>query len=286
MPLIVLFILILGTNTSFAAPINPNSKSIKMSIYEAINKAGYQRMLTQRIAKSYMAIVCNVEHEKYEKHLKGSAGIFESNLKELNNFSPNEAIRTQIRYIEILWQNYKFIYSDDYSEENALTILKFNDKILEACDDVVRLLEDYAIENTSNKDQEARTGHKGLASILNLSGRQRMLIQRIMFLSLANSHSIGNEKLQGESLKESISTFNDAFRKLMSYVNNTEQIDNELLEISKIWIVMEKELNELLLSEHNTIQFQEKLVKTMKKGEQILFSFDEVVFLYEREQSK
>lgn len=278
-----LCLVLLSVITSFASPtitVDPEG----MSIYEAINKAGYQRMLTQRIAKSYVAAVCNVDKDKYKEHLKGSAKVFESNLKELESFSPNEAIRTQFRYVEILWQNYKFIYSDDYSQENALTILKFNDKILKACNDAVILLEEYAIEIKSSKDQEVRVGDSDLSSIINISGRQRMLTQRILFLSLAKTYKIGDVNLLNQKLEDGISTFKDSFKKLMSYSKNTAQIDTELLEISKLWASLEENLNTILSSENNTVQFQELLAKSMKLGEQILFSFDEVVFLYEREQ--
>ena len=69
MKLIILLTLLLGANVSFATTTNTTPENAKMSIYETINKAGYQRMLTQRIAKSYMAIVCNVDNQKHEEHL-------------------------------------------------------------------------------------------------------------------------------------------------------------------------------------------------------------------------
>ncbi|CAA6799130.1 MAG: Unknown protein [uncultured Aureispira sp.] len=283
MRFVFLFTLVLTSTISFAIKDAPTTSKINMSIAEAINKAGYQRMLTQRIAKSYVAVVCGIDENKYKEHLAGSAKIFESNLKELEAFSPNEEIRVQLRYVEILWQNYKFIYSDDYSKENALIIIKFNDKILKACNDAVRLFEEHAIEHKSNKDQETRVRDSDLSSIINLSGRQRMLVQRILFLSLTKTHSIGDANTQNQQLESAISTFKETFKRLMSYSKNTAQIDTELLAISKLWSDMESNLNVVLNSESNTVQFKELLAKAMKGGEQVLFAFDEVVFLYERE---
>lgn len=283
MRFVLLFTLILTSTLSFATDPIPPTRKLNMTIYEAINKAGYQRMLTQRIAKSYVAVVCGIDKDKYKEHLKGSAKIFESNLKELEAFSPNEAIRTQLRYVEILWQNYKFIYSDDYNKEGALTIVQFNDKILKACNDAVSLLEEYAIEHKSNKDQEVRVRDSDLSSIINISGRQRMLTQRILFLSLTKTYAIGDVNTQNQKLESAVSTFKESFKRLMSYSKNTAQIDTELLAISKYWSNMEENLNVILTSENNTVQFNDLLAKVMKTGEQILFSFDEVVFLYERE---
>lgn len=287
MPLVFLFVLILGTNISFASPVNSNPENGKMSVHEAINKAGYQGMLTQRIAKSYMAVVCNVDNEQYKAHLTGSASIFEHNLAELDASAPNEAVRTQLHHIGDLWQKYKFIYSNVYSEENALTVLKFNDELLEACNDVVHLLEQYVVDNASDKDKDKKANAReyDLASIINASGKQRMFTQRILLFSLANSYSIGDKTAQIEYLKASISAFEGSFRTLMSYEGNTEQIDKELMVSFKVWIQMKKQLNVILSSENNSVKLKEQLVTMMQLGEEILFSFDEIVFLYERESN-
>ncbi len=64
----------------------------QMTVYEAVNKAGYQRMLTQRIAKCYLSIVAEVDADKYREHLKGSAKLFKENLKELSAYAPTTDI--------------------------------------------------------------------------------------------------------------------------------------------------------------------------------------------------
>ncbi|CAA6830034.1 MAG: Unknown protein [uncultured Aureispira sp.] len=284
MQFIILLILVLGTNVSFATTVGTTPENAKMSIYETINKAGYQRMLTQRIAKSYMAIVCNLDHEKQEEHLKGSAKIFEKNLEDLDYSAPNEAIQTKVHYVKTLWQKNKFLYKNVYTEENALKVLTFNNEILKACDDVVLLLEEYAIKNEASRNKKNKKSTHSLSSIINFSGKQRMLTQRILLFSLANSYSIGDKELQVACLKESIRAFEELFRALISCSKNTAEIDEELDVSSKAWVEMKKELNNILSSENNTAELKEQLAKMMQLGEEILFSFDEVAFLYEREQ--
>lgn len=266
-----------------ASPLSPTtSKPLDMSIYEAINKAGYQRMLTQRIAKSYMIVLSNLDPIKHKEHLKGSARLFESNLKELKEYAPTDEIKNQFRYVEILWRNYKFIYSDDFSEENALIIFKFNDKILKACNDAVTLLEEYAVAQTANKDQEMIDDKNGLSNVINVSGRQRMLSQRLLFFTVTKFSKIGDEEALNRKFSEALGLFNSSLKELISNAENTEEIDTELLDIANSWEKVESNILSVMNAGEITVQEKDKLIDALKLSEQVLFSLDEVVFLYER----
>ena len=94
MKYIIPVVLLLAAQICLAIP-KDGLETVNMSIYEAINKAGYQRMLTQRIAKSYFAVLGDIEADNYKKHLKGCAKIFDNNLKELSAYSPTEEIKKQ-----------------------------------------------------------------------------------------------------------------------------------------------------------------------------------------------
>jgi len=281
--LLLTFITLLFTTVVFGTPTETiSSEPLDMSIYEAINKAGYQRMLTQRIAKSYVIVVGDVQATKYKEHLKGCARLFESNLNELNEYAPTDAIKNQFRYVEILWRNYKFIYSDEYTEENAVILLKFNDKILKACDDAVHLLEEYATEQTSNKDQEIIYDKNGLSSAINLSGRQRMLSQRLLFLTTAKFYNIGDKAELGQKFSEGLTLFKQSLKELIACPKNTQEIDTELLGIIDEWEKVETNILSIMNETEITVQEKEKFLDALKSSEQILFSFDEIVFLYER----
>lgn len=254
----------------------------QMDIYEAINKAGYQRMLTQRIAKSYLAVVSDIEAQTYKEHLHGSAKMFENNLKELKEYAPTDEVKNQFRYVEILWRNYKFIYSDEYTIENAQVIMQFNDKILKACDDAVKILENYAQTITKERDEEMTEGNDPLSRIINESGRQRMLTQRLLLLSLAKIQRVGSLTDTRQKFNQALSTFRNAFKDLMSYKDNTEAIDRQIFTVTGLWDEIETAMLDVMNAEEPTLQQKEALIKALKKSDQVLFYLDEIVFLYER----
>ena len=60
---------------------------------EAINKAGRQRMLSQRMLKDYALIGLDVNAVKAQKQLDAAIQLFDSQLAELEKYAPNKKIR-------------------------------------------------------------------------------------------------------------------------------------------------------------------------------------------------
>ena len=58
---------------------------------DAINKAGRQRMLSQRMSKAYLALVQQVEPGTAQQVLDRSVALFDRQLVELKAFAPNPA---------------------------------------------------------------------------------------------------------------------------------------------------------------------------------------------------
>lgn len=275
--LLLLLSTILLATTAQAAP--------EMSIYEAINKAGYQRMLTQRVAKCYLSIVAGLDGERQKTHLMGSAKAFENNLRELKNFAPTEQIGDQFRYIKILWDNYKFINTNNYTKANAEVILQFNNKILKACHEAVLMLENYALENQAYGNQEVKAGDQDLASIINAAGRQRMLTQRMALYAIAKAYNIGNAEENLRLYSAAVNDFTKAYKRLMACSKNTPQIDEEYINVSNYWNFLETGFTEILDTPELNDSTKEKALEVLEKIDLLLFRFDEIVFLYERQKN-
>ena len=74
---------------------------------DAINKAGRQRMLSQRAANAYMALALQAQPAQAEKILSQSMSLFDRQLVELKAFAPSPAIRDTYVSLEGAWSDYK-----------------------------------------------------------------------------------------------------------------------------------------------------------------------------------
>ncbi|MBN8462978.1 MAG: type IV pili methyl-accepting chemotaxis transducer N-terminal domain-containing protein, partial [Dechloromonas sp.] len=69
----------------------------------AINKAGRQRMLSQRMAKAYFQIGQQVDADRSKKVLDASVALFDRQLVELKNFAPTPEIKDNYGKLEKSW---------------------------------------------------------------------------------------------------------------------------------------------------------------------------------------
>lgn len=74
---------------------------------DAINKAGRQRMLSQRAANAYMTLALQAQPAQAEKILSQSMSLFDRQLVELKAFAPSPAIRDTYVKLEGAWSGYK-----------------------------------------------------------------------------------------------------------------------------------------------------------------------------------
>ena len=78
-----------------------------IDINDAINKAGRQRMLSQRAAKSYMAMGQKIQGDHADKILAASMALFDRQLAELKGFAPTPEIKNTYASLEASWSDYK-----------------------------------------------------------------------------------------------------------------------------------------------------------------------------------
>ncbi|MCY7370284.1 MAG: type IV pili methyl-accepting chemotaxis transducer N-terminal domain-containing protein [Polaromonas sp.] len=148
-----------------------------IDINDAINKAGRQRMLSQRMAKSYMAIGQGVQGKDADKILSASMALFDRQLVELKTFSPTPEIRATYDLLEGLWRDYKTaLVGSAVGNTGAEQVLSIAGKVLQ-----------LAHQGTL---QLKSVSGKPLGRLVNIAGRQRMLSQRMAAFYLSASWGV------------------------------------------------------------------------------------------------
>jgi hypothetical protein len=133
---------------------------------DAINKAGRQRMLSQRLAKSWCAIGLDVLPDLARETLQQSMAVFDRQLAELKAFAPNADIRSRYQTLEPLWSDYKAVLvGSPPTKERAPKLFSLAGLVLQA-----------AHQGTVQLEQASG---RPLGKLVNIAGRQRMLSQRM-----------------------------------------------------------------------------------------------------------
>jgi len=193
-----------------------------ISIAEAINQAGRQRMLTQRIVKSYSQMGQDVRYTVADKQLNGSIKLFEEQLHNLQKFTTDSETTRGLDLVQKLWSPVKQIASGAIERKQAETLRQNAEKLLVAAHQVVLMLEEQSANNQ---------GH-----LVNISGRQRMLSQRLGNLYMLQSWGFTNELYRNDYDKAK-GEFQEALHELIAAQENTPKISKNLKEVSQKWDV-------------------------------------------------
>ncbi|MEN8170014.1 MAG: type IV pili methyl-accepting chemotaxis transducer N-terminal domain-containing protein [Pseudomonadota bacterium] len=225
LPLLFLF------TFTFALPVEAEITSIS----SAINKAGRQRMLTQRMVKSYCMIGIDVQTDVAEKQLKKAIDLFDLQLSELNAYSHTKLIIDSLDKVETLWLPFKKILQSPVNRENAQTLLDTNDELLRATNKVVLMLQDVSGDS--------------FGRLVNISGRQRMLSQRLAKFYMLRAWKFNNSEINS-GMTQSRNEFKGALAELISARENSPAIQAELEKASMQWDLfdhgLDRDINNLV----------------------------------------
>lgn len=79
----LLMLLVLGASNQVLA---------MLSDAQAVNKAGLQRMLSQRIARNFLMVGIGIDNKKAQKELDENMALFEQNLIELQEYATHNQL--------------------------------------------------------------------------------------------------------------------------------------------------------------------------------------------------
>ncbi len=189
---------------------------------DAINKAGRQRMLSQRASKAYLALAQNVETRNAQQVLDRSIALFDRQLVELRSFAPSATIRETYDALGGTWGEFKKeLTLSAPSKEASAKVVKLDAAVL-------------ALAHQGTAQYEAASG-QAVGRLVNIAGRQRMLSQRMAKFYLANAMRIDPAGSAAEIAKAR-SEFIAALEILRSAPEATTQIKEQLVLADAQWV--------------------------------------------------
>lgn len=231
-------------------------------INSAINKAGRQRMLSQRMAKAYFQIGQQIDVDRSRKILDGSIAVFDRQLVELKNYAPTPEIKETYLKLEKSWLAYKdVLVGAAPSPENGRKVLAISEEVLELAHQATVQLEKKSGSNAGR--------------LVNISGRQRMLSQRMAKYYQAASWGLGDTGGTA-NLGNARQDFSAALQELAGAPANTTVINDSLGLVKQQWIFFESALNQ------KTGGDKRAQLAVATTSERILDEMEGVVGLYEK----
>jgi len=237
------------------------SKDIKNNI-EAINIAGKQRMLTQKILKEYAMIGMNNKFGEPILSLKESVNDFDIALKSLSKFNKDKKCKKELSSTKILWLKTKKIVEDKPSLDNATKLQNILDKLLSNSDRITKIF----IKNSKSKSVE----------IINIAGKERMYSQKLASLYMLKVWGIKDKQFDIK-MEETIKSFKESLNKLEKYPKNTDAINKLIKSTKKAFLFFD------IMSKSKS-KFIPSLI--YKKSLEILNNMDTIVSLYAKIEHK
>lgn len=235
-----------------------------ININDAINKSGRQRMLSQRMAKAYLQLGLAVDVEHSKKILQASLALFDKQLLELSAFAPTAENRLTLSNMEKVWLSYKQVLSGKTpNQQDAKEVMLINEEILTMAHAATLQLEKY---NGNPAGQ-----------LVNISGRQRMLSQRMAKFYQALQWGVAPPDAQAK-LELSRQEFIAAMRTLNASAKNTPRIKDELALAQTQWLFFDAALRQGGESKNH----QQYASNVATSSERILEIMDSITGLYQQ----
>ncbi len=201
------------------------------SLNDAINKAGRQRMLSQRMGKAWLALVHHTESASAQLVLDKSMALFDRQLVELKAYAPTAEIRENYTRLEASWSEYKAaLVGSRPGKPGATGVLENDARVL-------------ALAHQGTVQYEALSG-KPVGKLVNVAGRQRMLSQRMAKFYYAAMLPVDAERAKAEIVKAR-GEFLAAMALLRNAPEATDGIRNELTLADSQWIFFDHALQRM-----------------------------------------
>lgn len=273
--LLIISLVFLGTSISAQL----NIKYGSLTYHNAVNVAGKQRMLSQKMSKAYLFLLSKPNAQQAKKDLLSSQIIFEEQNRVLLQNARSKRTKDRIEVVNQMWTDFKKLIESTPNYENAKKIIDTNTDLLQASNAVVLSIISDAKESHQNISNELEKTYSvedelELNMTIDISGRQRMLSQRLAFYYYANQIAL-KDKNSNQMLTNVFHELDGSINKLLISKFNTPQIDEKIgLAFSK-WNSIKK--NRLKLMDHGF-----DVNDIYKISNELTSVFNEITVLYEK----
>ncbi|MGY5352438.1 type IV pili methyl-accepting chemotaxis transducer N-terminal domain-containing protein [Wenyingzhuangia sp. IMCC45533] len=216
-----------------------NYSQKKLHLSEAVNIAGKQRMLCQRMAKAKVYIKASKKTKLADQELEKSMIAFQNGIEILREFAPDDNIKYKIDMQEFTFKTFKKQLTKN-NKKALREVIATNTLFLQQCDDVVTSIINYSKTQTNNNDRNEKYVLENIAKATGASGKLRYLTQRLTLYYAINAYEF--DKVTSDQIDEIVRTMERNLNYLTVLEFNTLEIDDSLSEVLYYWNELKKSL--------------------------------------------
>jgi len=232
------------------------------NLSQAVDVAGKQRMYTQRMLKDYAMIGLQNNFGNPQEDLKTIMHDFEDHLDALIAFNKEPKTEESLEKVKKMWGPIKAALNEPPSKDKAGKMQEDLEALLKQSNEAVGLF--------------AKQTGKESGEIINISGRQRMLSQRMASLYMLKVWGVDDPKFK-EKMTQTMTLFKESLERLKKSSMNTPEITALLKKAERSFKFFE------IMNRSNS-KFIPALI--YKKSNEILKDMNTATGLYAAQETK